>query len=101
MRMERVVANLLDTARLESGMLQLKIDWCDIQDLLGTALQRLHDRLQQYSLKLSVAEELPLVRGDFVLLDHPSHLYLPYHAGVNCVATVVKRGEIVYERPMR
>ena len=40
-------------------------------------------------------------QGDFVLLDHPSHLYLPYHAGVNCVATVVKRGEIVYERPMR
>ena len=69
MRMERVVANLLDTARLESGMLQLKIDWCDIQDLLGTALQRLHDRMQQYSLKLSVAEELPLVRGDFVLLE--------------------------------
>ena len=40
-------------------------------------------------------------QGDFVLLDHPSHLYLPYHAGVNCVATVVKRGEIVYERQRR
>ena len=40
-------------------------------------------------------------QGDFVLLDHPSHLYLPYHAGVNCFATVVKRGEIVYERQRR
>ena len=40
-------------------------------------------------------------QGDFVLLDHPSHLYLPYHAGVNCVATVVKRGEIIYERQRR
>jgi two-component system sensor histidine kinase KdpD len=69
MRMERVVANLLDTARLESGMLQLKVDWCDMQDLLGTALQRLHDRIQQYALKVSVSEELPLVRGDFVLLE--------------------------------
>ena len=56
MRMERVVANLLDTARLESGMLQLKVDWCDMQDLLGTALQRLHDRMQQYALKVSVSE---------------------------------------------
>ncbi len=43
----------------------------------------------------------PGKQGDFLMLDHPSHLYLPYHAGVNCVATVVKRGEIVYERPMR
>ena len=69
MRMERVVANLLDTARLESGMMQLKIDWCDMQDLLGTALQRLHERMQHYALKVCVAEELPLVRGDFVLLE--------------------------------
>lgn len=69
MRMERVVANLLDTARLESGMMQLKIDWCDMQDILGTALQRLRERIQQYMLQISVAEDLPLVRGDFVLLE--------------------------------
>lgn len=40
-------------------------------------------------------------QADFVLLEHPSHLYLPYHAGVNCVVTVVKRGQVVYERPAR
>lgn len=34
-------------------------------------------------------------QADFLLLSHPSHLYLPYHAGVNCVETVVKRGRIV------
>ena len=40
-------------------------------------------------------------QGDFLILEHPSHLYLPYHAGVNCVTTVVKKGRTVYERPMR
>ena len=34
-------------------------------------------------------------QADFLLLSHPSHLYLPYHVGVNCVETVVKRGRIV------
>ena len=34
-------------------------------------------------------------QADFLLLSHPSHVYLPYHAGVNCVETVVKRGRIV------
>jgi two-component system sensor histidine kinase KdpD len=69
MRMERVVANLLDSARLESGMMQLKIDWCDVQDIIGAALQRLRERMQHYTLKIEVAEELPLIRGDCVLLE--------------------------------
>jgi len=37
-------------------------------------------------------------QADFIVLEHPSHLYLPYHAGVNCVATVAKRGQIVHDR---
>lgn len=40
-------------------------------------------------------------QADLVMLNHPSHLYLPYHAGVNCVAAVVKRGIIVHDtRPV-
>jgi imidazolonepropionase len=37
-------------------------------------------------------------QADFIVLEHPSHLYLPYHAGVNCVETVVKRGQVVHDR---
>ena len=36
-------------------------------------------------------------QADLIMLGHPSHLYLPYHAGVNCVTTVVKRGKIVHD----
>lgn len=38
-RMERIIGNLLDTARLESGMLQLKLDWCDLEDVVSGALR--------------------------------------------------------------
>lgn len=40
-------------------------------------------------------------QADFIVLEHPSYLYLPYHAGVNCVETVVKRGQIVHDRTLR
>lgn len=39
-------------------------------------------------------------QADFIVLEHPSHLYLPYHAGVNCVATVVKRGQVVHDKDL-
>ncbi|WP_093687845.1 sensor histidine kinase [Sporolituus thermophilus] len=68
-RMERLVTNLLDTARLESGMMQLKIDWCDIEDIIGAALQRLRDSTQRYSLEINVAPDTPLLKADCVLLE--------------------------------
>ena len=37
-------------------------------------------------------------QADFIVLSHPSHLYLPYHAGVNCVETVVKHGRVVHDK---
>lgn len=36
--------------------------------------------------------------GDVVLLEFPSYRYIPYHMGVNCVETVIKKGRIVAGR---
>jgi imidazolonepropionase len=36
--------------------------------------------------------------GDVVLLEFPSYRYIPYHIGVNCVETVIKKGQIVVDR---
>jgi two-component system sensor histidine kinase KdpD len=69
-RMERVVANLLDTARLESGLLTLKVDWCDIEDIVGAAIRRMGELTQKHTVQTSVAPELPLLRADCVLLEH-------------------------------
>ncbi|MFA4885885.1 MAG: sensor histidine kinase KdpD, partial [Desulfotomaculaceae bacterium] len=45
-RMNRFVNNLLDMARLESGMLQLNKEWCDMQDIIGVAISRLGESLR-------------------------------------------------------
>ncbi|GMA97290.1 sensor histidine kinase KdpD [Pelosinus sp. IPA-1] len=68
-RMDRLVANLLDTARLESGMMQLKIDWCDIEDITGIALRRVEESLNGRSLLVRIPADLPLVKADCVLVE--------------------------------
>lgn len=50
-RMERIIGNLLDTARMESGMLQLKADWCDLEDVISGALRRSKDYTQEHLIK--------------------------------------------------
>lgn len=69
LRMERLIINLLDTARLESGMMQLKYDWCDIQDLIGTTLRHMGERLNDRNIRVELADDLPLIKADFVLLE--------------------------------
>lgn len=68
-RMNRLVGNLLDMARLESGMLILKKEWCDIQEIIGVALRRLQDNLKERDLKIDIPVDLPLVRVDFTLIE--------------------------------
>lgn len=68
-RMDRLVANLLDTARLESGMMQLKKDWCDVEDVIGIALRRVAKCIEGRPLLINIPEDLPLVMADCVLLE--------------------------------
>jgi two-component system sensor histidine kinase KdpD len=68
-RMDRLVANILDTARLESGMMQLTMDWCDIEDITGTALRRIEESLKGRSLLVRIPANLPLVKADCVLIE--------------------------------
>jgi len=34
-------------------------------------------------------------QADIIILDAPSHLFIPYHIGINLVKTVVKKGSVV------
>ena len=68
--MERIIGNLLDTARMESGMLQLKLDWCDLEDVVSGALRRSREHTQNYLIKVEMAEDLPLIYADAALLEH-------------------------------
>lgn len=67
-RLNHLVGNLLDMSRLEAGALRLHREPCDLQDLVGTVLTQLGDRLAPHPVSVSLASDLPLVPLDFVLI---------------------------------
>jgi two-component system sensor histidine kinase KdpD len=69
LQLNHLVGNLLDTARLESGMLQLRKDWCDIQDLIGVALRRSRQVVGDREFRIKMPEEVPLIKADFSLIE--------------------------------
>jgi two-component system sensor histidine kinase KdpD len=69
MGMNRLVNNLLDMARLESGMLKLNKQWCDMEEIIGTALKRFEANGKDRNLELRCSEVLPLINVDFVLIE--------------------------------
>jgi two-component system sensor histidine kinase KdpD len=68
-RMNRLINNLLDMARLESGMLQLHKEWCDIQDIIGVAVSRLEELLKSRPVEIKIQPEMPLLQADCVLIE--------------------------------
>jgi two-component system sensor histidine kinase KdpD len=68
-RLNRLVGNLLDMSRIESGALQPARAWEDIGDIIGGVLARLRPLLRERPLYVSVPAELPLVWANAGLID--------------------------------
>jgi two-component system, OmpR family, sensor histidine kinase KdpD len=69
-RLNRLVGNLLDMTRLEAGALQIKREPCDVDDVIGTAVEQMKDRLAGHALKINIPKAMPLIAVDFVLIVH-------------------------------
>jgi two-component system sensor histidine kinase KdpD len=68
LRLERLVANLLDMTRLESGI-SLRREWVPLDEIVGSALTRLEDRLAEHPVSVQLAADLPLLHVDAVLFE--------------------------------
>jgi len=68
-RLNRLVNNLLDQTRLESGALRPRLDWCDGHDLVNAALDGVSEALQGHPLEVDIPADLPLFRADAALME--------------------------------
>jgi K+-sensing histidine kinase KdpD len=68
-RLERLVRNLLDMTRLESGALAVKRQWLPLEEIVGSALTRLEPQLEGRPIRTDLPADLPLVSVDAVLLE--------------------------------
>lgn len=63
-RLAALVGNLLDLSRLEAGAWRPSKDWCDLSEIISTALDRLPDE-QAARVDVSLPDDLPLLRADY------------------------------------
>ena len=68
-RMNRLIGNLLDMIRVESGALSVQKDWQPLEEPVGVALIRLEDRLRDHPVHVRLPPDLPLVPIDGVLIE--------------------------------
>jgi two-component system sensor histidine kinase KdpD len=53
-RLERVIDNLLNMTRIESGVIEPKLEWCDIKELLQAAVELAGDALAEHRIVTDV-----------------------------------------------
>jgi two-component system sensor histidine kinase KdpD len=67
-RLNRLLGNLLDLSRLEAGALRIRKDPCDVQDVIGAALEQLGHVIEHRQIQVLIAPEPVFVPMDFVLI---------------------------------
>jgi two-component system sensor histidine kinase KdpD len=68
-RLNRVVNNLLDMNRLESGVVRPNCEWCDVRELLQSAIEIERESIEGREIRLQVAERSPLALVDHTLIE--------------------------------
>lgn len=68
-RLNRLIANLLDLSRIQSGALHPELSWNDPGEVIYAAVDRVDHQLAGHDLRVNVADDLPLVRLDFIEIE--------------------------------
>lgn len=68
-RLNRVIENLLDMSRLNSGKLKLNRDWHDLGDLIASSIHKVSALASHHQIIVDVPDDIPLVRLDFTLME--------------------------------
>jgi len=66
--MTQIISNVLDLMRLEAGNVVLHRDWQTVEDLVGSALDRLKTRLVDHPVQVDLPADLPPVYVDGALM---------------------------------
>jgi two-component system sensor histidine kinase KdpD len=108
-RLNRQVENLLSMSRLEAGFIQPKNDWCDINELVFSAINDNKDDSQNHKIEFYPNENIPLFKLDSGLIEqilnniiHNALQYTPAnsiirieidHSSTHCILTISDNGK--------
>jgi K+-sensing histidine kinase KdpD len=79
-RLDRFVEGIVDLARIETGDMKLFRNWGAVEDIIDAALAQAEPLTRQHQIRVSVEDELPVVRVDaravaeviYTLIDNAS-----------------------------
>lgn len=102
-RLSRLVNNLLEMTRLESGAVVVKREWHPLEEIVGAALTRLESQLGSRPIAIELPADLPLVAVDDVLLEQlflnlleNADKYTPEGSEIR-IGAVLKDSDVVIE----
>jgi len=72
-RLNRLIDNLLNISRLESGRIKPQPGWCDVHDLANSVAESLNDELKPFKLVIIIPLNMPLVYIDYGLIEQVLH----------------------------
>ncbi|HEX9020563.1 MAG TPA: sensor histidine kinase KdpD [Nitrospirota bacterium] len=67
--LNRIIKNVLDMTRLESGAITLKKEWQPLEEVVGAVINRLGERLNDHPLTVNLPANLPLIPFDSLLIE--------------------------------
>ncbi|HEX5338327.1 MAG TPA: DUF4118 domain-containing protein [Gallionella sp.] len=69
LRLNSMVSNLLDMARLRAGNIRLNPEWQPVEEVIGASIKLLGSALAQHPVKAILQPDLPLLKFDAVLIE--------------------------------
>ncbi len=97
LRLNQQVENLLNMSRLESGIIQPKLDWCDAKEMVYAVISSLDEQLQHHKVEVKIKDEVPLFKLDVGLMEQVLYNLL-YNASAYTPANSVIKISITCER---
>lgn len=64
-----MVSNLLDMARLQSGAVNLRLEWGSVEEVVGSSLRAVEHLLPASNVRVHIPPDLPLVEFDAALIE--------------------------------
>jgi len=68
-RMNRLIGNLLEMVRVQSGTLAVQKEWQPLEEVVGIVLIRLDERLRRFRVNIELGHGSPLVPMDGLLIE--------------------------------
>ncbi|MBD0288440.1 MAG: DUF4118 domain-containing protein [Flavisolibacter sp.] len=93
-RLNQQVENLLNMSRLESGFVQPKKDWCDINEVVYETVKRVEENNISQKISINIDPDIPLFKLDKGMLEqiiynllNNAGLYTELNSTINITAT--------------